>query len=117
LCWVFAADANAWHIHLTFHHLHLWSSGIMGKCEGVTLQHPPNDRLFDLAAQSNADVTLLVMQHGCETSNQPNIMVNLAGLADLVQPLRDHAINAPGSPAISCPPKLPAKMSLGEFIK
>jgi hypothetical protein len=117
ICWVSATDSNTRHIHLTFRHLRLWSSGIMGKREGVTLQQPPNDKLFDLGTQSTADANLLATRRGRENSNQPSITVNLAGLADLVQPLRNRVINTPDSPSVSRRTKLPPKMSLEEFVK
>lgn len=83
ICWPDAVSGE--HIHLTFQHLHIWSSALVcrihvvdsgdslyeycqqAKINGVTLDTPPNSKMFDIGNRNSDDLATISRQR-----NGPN---------------------------------------------
>lgn len=139
LCYV---DATGIHIHLTHLHLDNWASAWVCKhhfliksspitqqaeVNGVDLENPPNQKMFDTTYRNTNDLALLTqrqqLQQGVQPSNNNSGSLGdtFCGLAELLvavqrPPSSASSHNSSDAPAPAVNSKrLPSKISLEEF--
>jgi hypothetical protein len=87
---------------------YIYDESQQAKVEGVTLDTPPNSKIFDTANRSNDDLGIISRRRnalGTQNTNSPNITFSLAGLPELLglnpTPNRniDNRDNLPAAPA------------------
>lgn len=101
----YLAGSAGEHVVLTHMHLRMWAAAIQGKQEGVDMETPPNNKIFDpTSARGSMDVATLAKRRLATSRNDASPYV---GVIELIREIRGVAGPSGNDPATTVPPPAP----------